>query len=63
MIVAEQKNEKALTATQVCQRLSIDKKTLYKLIARGKLEAFKVGRDWRVFPSELEAYVARESNG
>ena len=52
-------NEKALTPEQVAERLTVSTETIRRLIDAGKLRAFKVGRQWRMFPDDVEAYLNR----
>jgi excisionase family DNA binding protein len=35
--------------------------TVYQWIKQGKVKALKIGRDWRIDPSELEAFTQRTS--
>ena len=51
-----------LTVNQVARMLCRDMKTIRKYIASGKLEAFKVGRDWRIEQAELERFLNRNKN-
>jgi excisionase family DNA binding protein len=38
---------KILTLTQVAEYLKVHKNTVYRLVGRGELPAFKVSHDWR----------------
>ena len=46
--------EQLLTVAQVAEYLSVDKFTIYRLIAAKQLPAFKVGNQWRFKESLLE---------
>ncbi len=50
----------AVTVEQAAQMLGVGRATLYKLVMRGEIESFTVGRARRIAISVLEAYVARE---
>lgn len=42
-----------LKPTEVAEFLCIHKNTVYKLIKRGDLPAFRVGKSWRIQRSDL----------
>ena len=45
-----------LSPQQVSERWSVDTGTVLRLIRTGKLEAFKIGRLWRISPDALKRY-------
>ena len=45
-----------LTVTEVCRRLSVPRRTLFRLIDRGELPAYKIGHWIRLRVSDVEAY-------
>lgn len=49
-------NGKAYTPDEVAQLFQISKHTVYELIKRGELQAFKVGNKMRIEHSEIERY-------
>jgi excisionase family DNA binding protein len=49
--------ERALTVTQVAERLSVHPKTVYNMLVRGELRGVKVGRVWRVPAEELDVFL------
>jgi putative molybdopterin biosynthesis protein len=49
----------AYTPDEVAALLKISKHTVYELIKRGELSAFRVGNKMRIEPEELEAYKMR----
>lgn len=49
-----------MTLNEAAVSLGVTAATLRQQIAKGKLKARKVGRDWSVTPSEVERY-RRES--
>lgn len=56
------KREPFLTAEEVAAYLRVDKYTLYRLVTKGKIPAFKVGRQWRFKPSILERWLQKNTN-
>jgi excisionase family DNA binding protein len=54
--------ENLLTTEQVAHYLKIDKFTLYRLVTRGKIPAFKVGNQWRFKRSMIETWLESNSN-
>ena len=54
--------ETLLTVEQVAGYLSVDKFTVYRLIAQKEIPAFKVGNQWRFKRSLIEAWLMRNSN-
>jgi excisionase family DNA binding protein len=52
-----------LTVSEVATFLRVNRSTVYKLIRRGELPAFKIGSDWRFNRVQIEALVKfRTSN-
>lgn len=54
--------ENLLTTEQVARYLKVDKFTVYRLVARKKIPAFRVGNQWRFKKSMLEAWLMKNSN-
>ena len=54
--------EKLLTLEQVAEYLSVDKFTVYRLLADKELPAFKVGNQWRFKRRLLENWLLKHSN-
>ena len=50
-----------LTPTDVLQRLRVNARTLYRLMGEGHLPAVRIGRQWRVRPSDFDLWVRRQS--
>ena len=46
-----------LTVDEVAKRFGVNTTTIYRLVQRGKLPAFKVGNQWRFSKSRLEQWV------
>lgn len=55
-------NNTALTAQDVANMLKISKNTVYELIKRGELSAYKVGRKMRFTESDVEAYITNSKS-
>jgi excisionase family DNA binding protein len=54
--------EGLLTASQVARYLNVDRFTVYRLVAQGKLPAFKVGNQWRFKIKMIDAWLIKNSN-
>ena len=53
--------EKLLTTQEVADHLGLTQRTIYTYIQSGSLRAIKIGREWRIKESELEAFISRGS--
>jgi excisionase family DNA binding protein len=47
-----------LTVDEVARRFGVNVTTVYRLVQRGKLPAFKIGNQWRFSETRLEEWVA-----
>lgn len=47
------------TAPEVCEILKIGQRTLYRYIADGKINGFRVGRNYRFTEEDLKDYMER----
>jgi len=54
--------EPLLTIEQVARYLKVDKFTVYRLVARRKLPAYRVGNQWRFKRTVIEGWLNRNSN-
>jgi len=54
--------EKLLTLEQIAAYLKVDKFTVYRLVAKKKLPAFKVGNQWRFKLKVIDAWLENNSN-
>jgi len=54
--------EKLLTVEEVAGYLKIDRITVYRMLTRRKIPAFKVGGQWRFKRKMIEAWLRRTSN-
>lgn len=50
-----------LTTEQVAQTLQINQLTVYALIARGELEASRIGKGYRISEEAVAAYIKRNT--
>jgi putative molybdopterin biosynthesis protein len=48
-----------LTLDEVAETLAVSISTVRRIVKRGDLEAVRVGDQWRVAPSDFDAYVRR----
>jgi excisionase family DNA binding protein len=48
-----------LTIADVATRLKVERKTVTRMIERGELAGFKVGRVWRIRPENLERWIEK----
>jgi putative molybdopterin biosynthesis protein len=46
-----------LTTDEVARMLRISLGTLYKLVRKGKIPAFRIGIDWRFSRDEIEKWM------
>ena len=49
--------EPAMTVKDVASYLSVDEKTIYRLVTKGELPGFKVLGSWRFQRIDLEAWI------
>ena len=56
------KDGSSLTPEEVAAVLKIAKNTVYELIKRGELTAYRIGRKLRVDPQDVEAYKKKGKN-
>ena len=47
-----------LTVDEVAKRFGVNVTTVYRLVQRGRLPAFKIGNQWRFSEARLEEWVA-----
>lgn len=55
--------EQVYTAEEVAAILKATPQTVRRYLVAGKLGGFKVGRDWRVTESDLEAFIKGSRSG
>lgn len=49
-----------LDIKQVQDRLKVSERTIFRLIKKGELKGFKVGREWRFEESDIAEFIARQ---
>jgi excisionase family DNA binding protein len=54
--------EKLLTPAQVADRLQIHERTVTRWLRGGYLRGFKLGKEWRIAPSDLRAFMEEHAN-
>jgi len=54
--------ETLLTPEQVAEYLNVDRYTVYRLLARKQLPAFKVGNQWRFKKRMIETWLTKNSS-
>lgn len=54
--------EKLLTPVQVAERLQIQERTVTRWLRSGYLRGFKLGKEWRVSPEDLDAFMEKHAN-
>jgi excisionase family DNA binding protein len=53
---------RVLTVAEVAGRLRVSQLTVYRLIHRGHIRAYKVGQLWRIDQDDLEAYIQAQKS-
>ncbi len=51
-----------LTAAQVAERLQLHERTVTSWLRQGYLRGFKLGKEWRVSPDDLQAFLEAGAN-
>lgn len=55
--------DEVLTVEEAADYLKVSKITIRRWCVRGKLPAFKIGREWRICKQELEQAIQQSSSG
>jgi len=53
--------EAFMTPGDVRERLRVNSRTVYRLLGEGQLPAVRIGRQWRVHPSDFDLWLRRHS--
>ena len=53
--------EKLLTTQEVADHLGLTRRTIYTYIQKKTLPAVKIGKEWRVKESDLQAFVNQDN--
>ena len=51
-----------LTPPQVAARLQVNERTVTQWLRKGHLRGFKIGKEWRVSKSDLDAFLEGSAN-
>ncbi len=54
--------DKLLTLKQVALRLQVNERTLTQWLRQGFLRGFKLGKEWRIAPADLSAFMESHAN-
>ena len=54
--------EQLLTPTQIAERLQIHERTVTRWLRDGYMRGFKLGKEWRNDPSDLQVFIENQSN-
>ncbi|MCZ6741186.1 MAG: helix-turn-helix domain-containing protein [Alphaproteobacteria bacterium] len=55
-------DKKLLTPTDVANRLQVTERTVTQWLRRGHLRGFKIGKEWRISPDDLQALLEASAN-
>ncbi len=55
-------SEKLLTPTDVADRLQVNERTVTQWLRKGHLRGFKIGKEWRISPEDLQAFLEASAN-
>ncbi len=55
-------SEKLLTPTDVANHLQVNERTVTQWLRNGHLRGFKVGKEWRISPDDLQAFLEASAN-
>ena len=50
--------ETAVGVAEQAVRLGVSKDTIYRLVRAGTIPGFKVGRDWRFYPAQVDTALS-----
>ena len=54
--------EKLLKPTDVAERLQVNERTVTLWLRKGHLRGFKLGKEWRISPDDLQAFLEASAN-
>ena len=55
-------DKKLLPPTDVANRLQVNERTVTLWLRKGHLRGFKVGKEWRISPDDLQAFLEASAN-
>jgi excisionase family DNA binding protein len=50
-----------MTVREVAEYLKVKERTIYRLVAKGGIPAFKVGGSWRFRRAEIDEWITRST--
>lgn len=56
------KDDTMLTLKEVAECVKVNERTVYRWVVNGELPAYKLGKIWRVKPSELDLWINKNRN-
>lgn len=59
----ESTDKRLLTVRETAQRLSVTEWFVYQALAHGRLPGVRVGRAWRINPTDLDQWIKRQTVG
>ena len=51
-----------LTPSQIAEALQIQERTVTRWLRDGYMRGFKLGKEWRIDPSDLESFIEAHAN-
>ncbi len=51
-----------LTPAQIAQRLQLNERTITQWLRKGYLRGFKLGKEWRIYQDDLNAFLEARAN-
>jgi excisionase family DNA binding protein len=54
-------DHETMTVKEVSELLKIHEATIYKMIRKGKIPAFKIGSDWRFLKHRIERWMVEQT--
>ena len=55
-------DKKLLTPLDVADRLQMNERTVNIWLRKGRLRGFKIGKEWRISPDDLQAFLEASAN-
>jgi excisionase family DNA binding protein len=59
--VAAAVSDDILTIKEISDYLKVSEKTIYRMVSRGEIPAFKMGTTWRFQKSAIEEWIKNQS--
>ncbi len=55
-------DKRLLTPLDVADRLQMNERTVNIWLRKGRLRGFKIGKEWRISPDDLQAFLEASAN-